>query len=224
MAKLPAPSLLTFDIFGTVLDWRRGLGASLARSSIALTAPDFDRIVDAQGRLERAPSFRSYRDITAKSLVEILGLDADTADAIGEEVGRWPLFDDAREAMRRLEACAPCVAMTNSDRAHGEDVRRSLGFELSGWLAAEDTRVYKPSPAFWHAVARTRGVEPSASWWHVSAYADYDLDVARSLGLTTVLVRRAHARPGPADLEVANLLELASVVEALSPSRRAPAG
>jgi 2-haloalkanoic acid dehalogenase type II len=222
MAKLPAPALLTFDVFGTVLDWQSGLVASLARRGVAAATGDFDRVVDAQGRLESdTSSFRTYRAITAASLVDVLGLEPAVADAIGEEVGRWPLFPDSREGMRRLQARAPCVAMTNSDRAHGEDVRRSLGFDLSAWLAAEDARVYKPSPLFWRAVARMRAIEPGSAWWHVSAYADYDLDVARSLGLTTVFVDRAHSRrsgDGRPDLEVSDLLELASAVETLSPS------
>jgi FMN phosphatase YigB (HAD superfamily) len=103
--------------------------------------------------------------------------------------------------------------MTNSDRAHGEQAQEQLGFRLADWVCAEDLRLYKPDPAFWRAVGARRGIEPSAAWWHVSAYADYDLDVARSLGLTTVYVERPHARPGPATHAVADLGELAALVE-----------
>ncbi len=53
---------------------------------------------------------------------------------------------------------------------------------------------------------KTRRFAPS--WWHVSAYGDYALGVARSLGLTRVLVERSHHRPGPADHRLRDLNEL----------------
>jgi FMN phosphatase YigB (HAD superfamily) len=103
--------------------------------------------------------------------------------------------------------------MTNSDRAHGEQLQEQLGFPLTDWVCAEEVRVYKPSVAFWHAVAGRRGVTPGPHWWHVSAYADYDLQTAGRLGLTTVFVARPHARPGQADHQVADLGQLAALVE-----------
>ena len=200
--------LLTFDIFGTVLDWRRGLTESLAAVGVTLRAGDFDRVIDVQGALEQAGPFRTYREITALSLVRTLGLSPEDADAIGESAGRWPLFPDAREAMRRLMDIAPCAAMSNSDRAHGEDVQRTLGFKLSDWICAEEIGVYKPAVEFWNAVSKRKNQPFGPSWWHVSAYADYDLGVARSLGLTCVFVERPHHRPGPADHRVRDLSEL----------------
>jgi FMN phosphatase YigB (HAD superfamily) len=141
-----------------------------------------------------------------------LGLAEAEATRIGAELGHWPRFADAEPGLRALFALAPCVAMTNSDRAHGAAVQRALGFELSAWICAEDVGVYKPCREFWHAVSRRLGIPFGAAWWHVSAYADYDLEVARELGLSTVFVQRPHCRPGPADRTVRNLLELAALV------------
>jgi len=214
-----APTLLTLDIFGTVVDWRAGLRADLAPHGLALAEEDFDRVIDAQD-VDQAGPFRTYQEITTASLVQILRLGPAAADAVGRRVGRWPLFPDSREALRRLLRLAPCVAMTNSDRAHGDQVQEQLGFPLSDWVCAEEVRVYKPGAAFWHAVAGRRGVMPGLHWWHVSAYADYDLQTAGRLGLTTVFVGRPHARPGPADHQVADLDQLAVLVEqALRPPR-----
>jgi 2-haloalkanoic acid dehalogenase type II len=209
------PAVLTFDIFGTVIDWRRGLEEALSACGQPLAPGDFDRIIDAQAALE-AESFRSYREITAESLVATLGLDRAAADRIGAELGRWPLYPDSREGLRRLLAIAPCAATTNSDRVHGEQVQEQLGFHLSGWICAEEVGRYKPDREVWHAAAKRLGVEPSPAWWHVSAYADYDLDVAARLGLTTVFVGRPHARPGPATLAARDLRELAGLLGGLT--------
>ncbi|HEY7728100.1 MAG TPA: HAD family hydrolase [Candidatus Eisenbacteria bacterium] len=203
-----APALFTFDIFGTVVDWRRGLTDALARCGVGLSEAGFDRVIDAQAGEESGP-FRPYASIVAASLTSQLGLDPDAAMRIAAEVGTWPLYPDSASGLLRLQRLAPCVAITNSDRAHGAQVQAQLGFPLSGWVCAEDSRVYKPSPRFWQYVAERRGIEFGPHWWHVSAYADYDLVPARSLGLTCVFVARPHARPGPADVTVFDLRQLA---------------
>jgi 2-haloacid dehalogenase len=212
------PALFTFDVFGTVLDWREGLRASLAVRGRVLGEGELDRIVDRQGALEQEPPFRTYRDVVARSLVDVLGLPPDDADAVGREAGTWPLFLDSRAALLRLQRRAPCVAMTNSDRAHGLDVQGQLGFRLSRWLCAEAVGVYKPDPAFWRAAAAATGAALGPAWWHVSAYGDYDLRVARRLGLTTVLVHRPHRRVAAADVVVPDLRALADVVDRLWPT------
>lgn len=211
------PRLLTFDIFGTVLDWRAGLERDCAAAGRALGPGDFDRIVDRQAQLERT-AFTPYAEITRRSLVEAIGLDEAAAARIGASLGHWPLFPDSAAALRALVRVAPCAAMTNSDRVHGEQVQAQLGFRLSDWLCAEETRRYKPDPAFWQAMAARRGIAPGPDWWHVSAYADYDLAVAGRLGLTTVLVQRPHARTGPASHAVADLAALTALLQ--PPTRR----
>lgn len=200
------PTLITFDIFGTVLDWRTGLEEACRAAGRPLHGADFDCVVDAQAELEKG-DFRDYATITRSSLVDVLDLHPDKAAEIGDNVGRWPLYADAG-VLRSLMAIAPCAAMTNSDRRHGEDVQAQLGFRLNAWLCAEDVGTYKPDPEFWHRMGRLRGIEAGSGWWHVSAYADYDLQAANDLGLTTVLVQRPHARPGAASHVVDGLAEL----------------
>ncbi|HYD43344.1 MAG TPA: hypothetical protein VEB43_21095 [Anaeromyxobacter sp.] len=208
-----APALLTFDVFGTVLDWRSGLQHSLAVRGIALGADDFDRIVDRQGALEQEPPFRTYREIVARSLVDVLGMDPAHADRVGAEAGRWPLFLDSAPALQRLARRAPLGALTNSDRAHGLDVQGRLAFPFRHWLCAEELGLYKPNPDVWRTLAVRTGIPMGPAWWHVAAYGDYDLGVARALGLTTVLVNRPHRRLGAADLVVPDLRALADLVD-----------
>jgi 2-haloacid dehalogenase len=204
------PALFAFDIFGTVLDWKRGVAEAVGRP---LDDAAFDRVIDHQGRAEQAHPGRPYRDIVADSLVDELGVPREEAARIGAEAGRWPLFADAAEGLRRLQAIAPCVAITNSDRAHGEQIQEQLGFRLSHWLCAEELGEYKPARGVWEEAPRRLGAALDRSWWHVSAYGDYDLEVARALGLTGVLVPRPHHRPGPHDVVAADLVALAAIAE-----------
>jgi 2-haloacid dehalogenase len=199
-------ALLTFDIFGTVLDWRRGLGR--------LTDAQFDRAVDRQGELEKG-RWRSYTEIVAQSLLDVASIDAVTAARLAAEAGTWPLFPDSAQALRELRKIAPCAAITNSDRVHGEQVQAQLGFRLDGWICAEEVHAYKPDAKMWKAASDKLGVPFSRDWWHVSAYADYDHGAARALGLTCVHVKRSHSRPVPANLIVDDLAELAEEVRSL---------
>lgn len=209
------PRLLTFDIFGTVLDWRLGLAESVRSRGFPFNeATDFDSVIDAQAEDEQT-SYESYSNIVARSLEKVIGIETENARAIGLSVGEWPLFSDSKEALKRLMTFAPCVAMTNSDFSHGKQVQRQLGFELSEWICAEEVKVYKPSPNFWQQVSNKMGIPMDGSWWHVAAYGDYDLTVARELGLTCVFINRPHAVDGPADLRFENLRGLADHVSSL---------
>lgn len=215
MEPLERPSLLTFDIFGTVLDWRRGMREAVARAGGAWDGTTFDRVIDFQGKVEGG-EFQRYADITALSLHHVAGVPAEAAAAIGAMVGTWPPYSDSTEGLRRLMRLAPCGAMTNSDRIHGIQAQDGLGLRFQYWISAEESRVYKPSPGAWRYVSQKLGIPYDRAWWHVSAYGDYDLATARSLGLTCVYVERPHARPGPTDVHVGDLVELAAVVEGLA--------
>lgn len=210
-------ALFTFDIFGTVLDWRRGMGLSLSDDA-------FERAIDRQGALEQE-RFRPYAEIVAQSLEEA-GVAPAEAALRGAQAGTWPLFGDSAAALRALRAVAPCAAITNSDLVHQTQIEARLGFALDGWICAEEVRAYKPDQQMWRAASRKLGVPFSRDWWHVSAYADYDHATARALGLTCVFVQRPHSRPGPSDVTVRDLAELAAMVsteEAGSARRRADA-
>ena len=209
------PRLFTFDIFGTVVDWREGLLAAVRANGGKAGPAEFQAIIDHQADAERA-SYRPYAEIVAESLKRVLRMSRARARAIGDGAGGWPLFPDARDGLRRLLRMAPCVAMTNSDARHGSAVQRQLGFQLSDWICAEEVRRYKPDVAFWHAARARSGVPFGPHWWHVSAYADYDLETASRLGLSVVFVERPHSVPGYALRRARDLRELAAWVEHIS--------
>lgn len=211
-ARRMNPTLFTFDIFGTVIDWLRGMQGSLRSSGRELTVEEFERVIDLQSVLERG-AFRGYSEIASESLVQTLGIDAAKAREIAAQMGCWPLFLDAAMGLRQLMKRAPCVAMTNSDRVHGGQVQAQLGFQLSDWICAEEIRCYKPSAKFWRATASRLGRALDKSWCHVSAYGDYDLGVARQLGLATAFISRPHCRPAPADISASDLMSLSRLLE-----------
>ncbi len=218
------PALLTFDIFGTVVDWTRGLREALEAAGSPASDDDIERIIHWQEAAEQQAPFRPYREIASRSLVEVMALDEAAAHAVGSAMGAWPLFEDSVIGLGRLVRLAPCIAMTHGDRAQRVQLERQLGFELFDWMCAEDLECYKPSPAFWHETARRLGIDYGRDWWHVSAYSDSDLEVARGLGLTCVFVRRRHSRAGPAHVSVPDLGALADRIQERGAASRQAAG
>ncbi len=200
------PALMTFDIFGTVLDWHTGLENACRSAGRALLKDEFDRIVDLQGELEQGP-YLDYVSITCRSLVDAIGIGRTEAARIAADIATWPLYPDAT-LLRDLMEVSPCAAMTNSDRVHAETIQTRLGCRLHDWLCAEDVRLYKPDPRFWWHMRDRREVDFGPHWWHISAYADYDIAVAKNLGLTTVFVERPHARSGEASYTICGLDDL----------------
>jgi len=207
ITSLLPPRLITFDVFGTIVDWRTGLEQACKAEGRTLNPGEFDRIIDAQSTLEQ-DDFKSYRAITQLSLQQALGLSVSPAARISDTIGSWPLYADSPKSLKKLLSICPCAAMTNSDRIHGDQIQAQFGFKLSAWLCAEETRVYKPHARFWQLMSERQRVAPGPDWWHVSAYADYDLAAANQLGLTTVLVKRPHHRPGPATHSLSDLTQL----------------
>jgi len=208
---MSTPTLVTFDIFGTVVNWREGLTESARAAGIELTEHSFDDVIAYQARVERGP-YRSYTEILAESLVRVVRMGRAAAQTVAAEAGRWPLFSDSADGIRTLMRLAPCVAMTNSDQTHGIDVQKQLGYRMNGWICAEDVRCYKPAPEFWNAVSKRRNVPFGPDWWHVSAYADYDTETASRLGLTTVFVERPHCVWGPCTVSAPDLRAVAALV------------
>jgi 2-haloacid dehalogenase len=205
------PSLFTLDVFGTIVDWRSGLREALGPRPV----PDaeFDRLIDLQGEIEQGP-FRRYAEIVAESLVRVLGVSRPEAERIGAGAGKWPLFSDSSAALARLRRIAPCAATTNSDRAHGEDVQRALGFRLDGWVCAEDVQAYKPDPRIWQTAAERLQVRPRPRLVaRLRPTPTTTCARPRALGLTRVFVERPHSRPGEADHVVPDLAALAHLVE-----------
>ena len=205
------PQFITFDIFGTVVDWRAGLELACKAADRPLVPGEFDRLVDAQGRLQKG-EFLPYTEVTVRSLTEVLSVSVAVASRITESIGTWPFYSESANALAELIEIVPCAAMTNSDHVHGEQIQERLGFRLAEWLCAEETGVYKPDVRFFQAMAARRDTVLGKDWWHVSAYADYDLAQANHLGLSTVFVNRPHSRPGAATYRVEDLRELIRLV------------
>ena len=231
MIDFGAFDVLTFDCYGTLIDWETGL-VDAARAIVAAHDARIgdDELLETFARhssvLEAGP-YLTYREVLARALVELAaGLDFEPTHeevtSFSGSVGDWPAFGDSPHALADLKARFRLGVITNCDDDLFALSNRRLGVDFEWVVTARQAGAYKPA---------TRGFElaferidvPRERILHVAQSLYHDHVPAKALGLTTVWVDRPRAYGGlgatpPAeatpDLTVADVRTLAELASA----------
>jgi len=195
---------LTFDCYGTLIDWERGILNAL-QPVLAPRGGDTgdEELLQIYARHEAALErghYLAYRDVVAGSLrrlVADLGHDVsdDEAATFADAVGDWPAFSDTAASLRHLHDRFRLGVITNCDRDLFARSNRRLGVAFDWIVTAEEARAYKPSLAPFELAFTTLDV-PRERILHVAQSLFHDHVPAKELGLTTVWVDRRHDREG----------------------------
>ena len=218
---------LTFDCYGTLVDWERGILDALAPlfASHGAPSPGADALLERFGRAEsdvQAGPFLSYRDVlraVARRLGEEAGFTPSDAEssAFAGSVGAWPPFPDTVPALRALAGRYRLAVVSNVDDDLFAATATKLGVAFDAVVTAQQVRSYKPAPAHFHEVLRRLAL-PRERVLHVAQSLYHDVAPARALGFACVWVNRRAGRMGPGatvpasatpDLEVRDLATLA---------------
>ena len=221
--------VLTFDCYGTLIDWEAGILAALRPPLKAhgITASDQDALeafARHEAELEAGP-YRPYRDVLGGvlgAMVGHFGAEATAAErgAFGASVADWPAFPDSQAALARLHDRFKLGVITNCDDDLFAASQRRLGIEFDWVVTAQQAKRYKPNPRGFELMFERVGLPP-ARILHVAQSLFHDHVPAKRLGLSTVWVDRRGARPGfgatpPAeatpDLVVPDMASLAAAV------------
>lgn len=227
---------LTFDVFGTVVDWRGGI----AREAEAIMAPkghtlDWGAFANAWRR-QVLPAMAPVRT-GERSYVTMDALHRETLDAALAEFavadlsetekhqlargwGRLDPWPDSIEAMRRIGAKHSVVALSNGNIALVLSMAKRAGIPWDTILGADLVQTYKPDAAIYDSASRFLEIQPSQAM--MVACHPGDLDAAKSRGLMTAYVHRplewgpGTERPLPGagtyDVIVHSFTELADVL------------
>ena len=195
---------LTFDCYGTLIDWERGiLNALQPVLSPQAIDVDEDELLERYAKHEaalEAGEYLAYREILARSLRGLcadLGFtpsDDDVAD-FSESVGVWPAFGDSASALRRLAERFKLGVITNCDDDLFARSNKRLGVSFDWIVSAQTARSYKPSLNNFEVAFNTIDV-PQERILHVAQSLFHDHVPAKQLGLRTVWINRRHGKPG----------------------------
>jgi 2-haloacid dehalogenase len=194
---------LTFDCYGTLIDWEAGLLAALRRALPAPGGTGGDVLLASYARHEaeaERPPYRSYRDVLeagVRGVAADTGVDIadDAVAAFSESVRDWPAFSDSADALRRLHERFRLGVITNCDTDLFAASNERLGAPFDWVVTAEMARSYKPGLAGFELAFETIPV-PRDRILHVAQSLFHDHVPARRLGLASVWIDRRHDRPG----------------------------
>jgi 2-haloacid dehalogenase len=221
--------VVTFDCYGTLIDWETGIFSAL-RPILAAhnrNVPD-SAILELYSELEanaELGEFRSYRDILQSVVAGFgnhLGFAATQSEkqSLPNSLANWTPFPDAVNSLRRLKSKYRLAIISNIDDDLFAYSAAKLEAEFNHVITAQQARCYKPSLAIFQLALERIGVSPERVL-HVGQSIYHDVIPAQSLGMTAVWVNRPSPRPnagaaksakGTPDLEVPNLKTLADRV------------
>jgi 2-haloacid dehalogenase len=199
---------LSFDCYGTLIDWEAGIAAVLGpwAQSRGLDMTDESLLSAYSGHEARAEAEHPgdpYPLILARSLHDLgtdLGAEVaeDDAERLARSVPDWPAFGDSHDALTALSQRYQLIILSNVDRDSFAASNRRLGVTFTSILTAQDIGSYKPSPRNFEALlAEAERLEIARGrLLHVAQSLFHDHVPARRAGLPTAWINRRHARPG----------------------------
>jgi 2-haloacid dehalogenase len=213
---------VTFDCFGTLVDWNRGFAAVL-KPLVGARAPE---VLNAYHRFERqleaeAPH-RLYKDVLVDALRHAadevgVALSPSQARTIPDSWGMLPVFDDVEPMLAGLrEAGCRLAVLTNCDEDLFERTERRFRTPFDLVVTAERVRDYKPSPAHFRFFSRSSGVS-NADWVHVACSWYHDIAPARDLKIKRVWLDRDRTGEDPltASVRIQSAAEVCDAVATL---------
>jgi len=199
---------LSFDCYGTLIDWESGIANELkawtekrkyevSREQLLVDFSDYEAIAerDFPGTL--------YPEILTKSMVGLsvqYGIEASAEDlaTFGDSVQRWPAFPDSAEALALLKQKFKLIILSNVDRNSFAESNKKLGVIFDAVITAQDVGAYKPRLDGFHKLTKTckdLGVA-EGGLLHVAQSLFHDHVPAKQVGLPSVWINRRHNDPG----------------------------
>jgi 2-haloacid dehalogenase len=221
--------VLTFDCYGTLINWEEGILRCLHRV-LANHGKDIDDATilrlygDFEARAEQG-EYRRYREVlqsVVRQFGQQLGFEPTSEEvrSLPESLQEWQPWPDTVAALRELRSRFRLAIISNVDDDLFAATLPKLGVEFDQIITAQQAGAYKPSLKIFELALSRVGV-PAQRILHVGQSVYHDVLPAQSLGLATVWVSRPSPRTGVGavkaaegrpDLQVSSLAELAAAI------------
>ena len=206
--KLSDFKVLTFDVYGTLVDWESGMVAGLKpltdRVSRALSRDD---VLEAHAYYESttqgwtpAKKYLELLPVVYRRLAEEWGVEVSWAECVayGRSVEDWPAFADSAAALQYLQNYYKLMVLTNTDNHSFAHSNAKLGVTFDGVFTAEDIGSYKPAPRNFDYMLEhlaRRGIDRS-DILHTAESMFHDHQSANDYKLANCWIHRRHEQEG----------------------------
>ena len=188
---------LTFDCYGTLIDWRKGieahLGELLRKNGVVPKKKIFPIYVKFEA--EEESDSKPYREVLKNTAMRIarhfeMSVPEEQAKEFAESVPYWTPFSDTIETLKELGRRGyERVILSNVDRDLLRETIQRNGLEVDGFITAEDVRSYKPAVGHWNAfLERYRASKESTL--HIAQSLYHDVLPATKLGFDVAWINR----------------------------------
>ena len=193
---------LTFDCYGTLIDWRTGIESALAKTvgGLELSGP---QLLAAYFEAEKSQevTYKKYREVLRDSVVSLSGgLGVTVTDAAAQEfaasVPEWPAFPDTAKFLREVGSRGfKRYILSNVDNDLLEETISRHGLEVDGFVTAEEVGSYKPNPAHWIRFMEKTGTQRGSAL-HCAQSVYHDIIPTQSMGIPSAWVNRYNEKLG----------------------------
>ncbi|WP_322015280.1 haloacid dehalogenase type II [Paraburkholderia sp. J12] len=219
---------ITFDCYGTLVDWRAGM-----RASLEIVSPgNGERLLalhrKVEGEIEINEAYRPYREVLAESVRRMaaelgLALAGGNEEILSATMPFWPLYADTNAALLRLKELGYRLAiLSNVDRDLISRTLRHFDVLFDLVVTAQDVRSYKPADAHARFFLERSGVQPG-NWVYAAVNNQYDLVAGNRLGAQCIWINRDAERAADTGFlaaELSGMRELPDTLVRLASARR----
>ena len=196
---MAAPKAITFDCFGTLIDWE-GEIQNIFKEILKKHGIEDADFVALQRHWENIQfdyiqeKYRPYKEVLKNTLPMAFrdyGYPFSPEDVLhfSESMGQWRPFPDTVEALKELKKHTKIALITNTDDAIIEETVQQLGVEFDEIVTAEQAGVYKPAHDGFHLALKKLGLDKSEIL-HTGFGFKYDVVPASELGIKSCWVNR----------------------------------
>jgi 2-haloacid dehalogenase len=211
-------TFVTFDVYGTLIDWDAGVAAAFEReaSRDGFTI-DRDQLIPLFHTVQQqiqAGSYELYAEVlrrTAVQIAEEIGwpLEPSRSGFLPASVERWPAFREANPVLQKVARHARTGLIANIDDKLLGQTRRHIPLDFDLVVTAQQVRSYKPDPA--HFKECERRIGGKRGWVHITASYHHDVEPCLKAKIPVVWVNRTRQQlesgQKKPDAEVSNLRE-----------------
>jgi 2-haloacid dehalogenase len=203
MLDLSRYRVLTFDCYGTLVDWETGIFSALrpilVRHKKSISDEELLKLY-GDLELEAEQPYQLYADVlrtVVRSFGQRLGFNPSQAeqDSLPQSLPSWEPWPDTVQALRKLKTRYQLAIISNVDDSLFATTRPKLGVDFDHIITAQQARCYKPGISIFELALQRIRLDPTQIL-HVGQSVYHDIVPAKSLGMGTVWVNRASARPG----------------------------
>jgi len=214
---------VTFDVYGTLIDWEKGVADAFEREAkrdgFTIDRDEVIRLFHEISREIEGGSYELYAEVLRRTAVEIAKridwpLEPSRSGFLPDSVARWAPFKETNAQLKKFVAGYQTGLISNIDDKLLGQTRRHIPFDFDLVVTAQQVRSYKPDPAHFNECARRIGTKKG--WVHVGSSYYHDVEPCIKLKIPVIWVNRSKETLEPSQkkptAEVKNLLEAAKLL------------